>query len=252
MAVGIIPARLGSTRLPEKALCLVAGKPLICHVLENARKAARLERVVVATDAEAIAAAVRSIGGEAVMTDPAHPSGTDRIAEVARKIGGSDDDIIVNVQGDEPDIDPATIDRVAESLEKNRDIEMSTAATAITTIAEYRSPNRVKVVVDDRGRALYFSRSPIPYWRGDGSDRELAEKLASGIVLLHLGIYGFRRRSLIDFVERPPAVLEQWEKLEQLRALAAGFKIAVVKVAASPPGIDTPEDLEAFRRRIER
>lgn len=252
MAVGIIPARLGSTRLPEKALCLVAGKPLICHVLENARKAARLERVVVATDAEAIAEAVRKIGGEAVMTDPTHPSGTDRIAEVARKIGGHDDDIIINVQGDEPEIDPRTIDRVAEALEESRDVEMSTAATEIKTLAEYRSPNRVKVVVDDRGRALYFSRSPIPYWRGDGSDRELDLKVASGACLGHLGIYGFRRRSLLDFVARPPALLEQWEKLEQLRALAAGFKILVVKVAASPPGIDTPDDLEAFRRRIER
>ena len=230
-AVAIIPARYGSTRLPGKALIDIEGKPLIRRVYERVSGASLVSRVVVATDDPRIARAIISFGGEAVMTSPWHKSGTDRVAEAALKTGG---EIIVNVQGDEPLIDPRLIDRVIEKILEDEEISCSTAASPISDEAVYRDPNAVKVVLDSKGRALYFSRSSIPFYRDRGF----------GGAYLHVGIYCFRREFLSIYTSLEPTPLEQAEKLEQLRILEHGFSIGVVITDYVSIGVDTSEDME--------
>jgi 3-deoxy-manno-octulosonate cytidylyltransferase (CMP-KDO synthetase) len=233
--LGIIPARYASTRFPGKPLAMIAGKPLIQRVVERCRLAQSLSDVVVATDDERIAACAR-LFCRVEMTRPEHPSGTDRVAEVA---GRCDCEAVVNIQGDEPLIAPAVIDRVAEAL---ADYEMSTAAAPIRTLAEYENPNVVKVVADRGGRALYFSRRTVPYLR-EAASRSASEQLAAFPFLKHLGIYGYRRETLLRLVQWPVSPLEQAEKLEQLRALENGIAITVVKVDYDSVGVDLPEDV---------
>ncbi len=243
MAIGIIPARLGSTRLPAKALAEIAGKSLIRHVVENAQRCSSLDRIIVATDDERIAAEAALSGVEGFMTRPDHPSGTDRIAEVAASLNA---DIFINIQGDEPEISPFTIDSVVATLENGPDLDMATAACEIRELEEFVSPHRVKVVLDKMGRALYFSRAPIPHARAD--DPSESPRLPD-VALGHIGIYGYRKNALKRLVSLEPSALELCEKLEQLRALQAGMQIGVAIVAASAPGIDTQADLDGFRTR---
>ncbi len=238
--IGIIPARFASTRFPGKPLQLIAGKSLIEHVVGQCRLATALADVIVATDDERIAAAVRGVC-RVEMTATDHPSGTDRIAEVASLI---DCDAAINIQGDEPLMDPEVINAVAEAL-NNR--EMSTAATPITEAADYDNPNVVKVVVDSAGRALYFSRRTIPFLRDD-AEATTVEQLAKFPFLKHLGIYGYQRETLLKLVQFPPSPLELAEKLEQLRALENGIGIAVVPVNYESIGVDTPEDVDRVER----
>jgi 3-deoxy-manno-octulosonate cytidylyltransferase (CMP-KDO synthetase) len=233
--IGIVPARYASTRFPGKALALIADKPLIQHVVEQCRKAKSLAEVIVATDDARIADVVKKFC-RVEMTRPEHPSGTDRIAEVAEKISC---DAVVNIQGDEPLIDPAVIDAVAGALAQN---EMSTAATRIKNPADYDNPNVNKVVVNTAGRALYFSRRTIPYLR-EAASGSVSEQLAAFPFLKHLGIYGYRRGTLLRLVKFPVSPLEKAEKLEQLRALENGIGIAVVQVEYDSVGVDTPEDV---------
>ena len=233
--LGIIPARYASTRFPGKPLALIAGQLLIQRVVEQCRKAKSLSNVIVATDDTRIWEAVQNFC-QVEMTRPEHPSGSDRIAEVAAHC---ECDAVVNVQGDEPLIDPAVIDAVALALREN---EMSTAATTIRSTSEYDNPNVVKVVVNTAGRALYFSRRAIPYLR-EAASRSANEQLAAFPFLKHLGIYGYRRETLLRLVQYPVSPLENAEKLEQLRALDNGVGIAVVKVDYNSVGVDLPEDV---------
>jgi 3-deoxy-manno-octulosonate cytidylyltransferase (CMP-KDO synthetase) len=233
--VGIVPARYASTRFPGKLLALIAGKPLIQHVVERCQKAKALSEVIVATDDSRIADIAKKIC-RVEMTRPEHPSGTDRIAEAAARCAC---DAVVNIQGDEPLIDPAAIDAVAGALAQN---EMATAATPVKNPAEYDNPNVVKVVVNHAGRALYFSRRTIPYLR-EAASGSVSEQLAAFPFLKHLGIYGYRRETLLRLVKFPVSPLENAEKLEQLRALENGISMAVVKVAYDSVGVDTPEDV---------
>ena len=233
--LGIIPARYASTRFPGKPLALIAGKSLIQRVVERCQRAKSLAEVVVATDNSRIADVARKFC-RVEMTREDHPSGSDRIAEVATR---NHCDAVVNIQGDEPLIDPSVIDAVAGALARD---EMSTAATPIRNPAEYDNPNVVKVVVNAAGRALYFSRRTIPYLR-EAASRSANEQLAAFPFLKHLGIYGYRRETLLRLVKFPMSPLEQAEKLEQLRALENGIQIAVVKVDYDSIGVDVPEDV---------
>ncbi len=238
-AIAIIPARYASTRLPGKPLLAETGRPMIQHVVEAVGRARRIQRVVVATDDDRIATAVTAFGGLAVMTRKDHPCGTDRINEAADKLGAGDGDIVVNVQGDEPEMPPACIDTLVELLADSQD-PMATLATPMAA-AQAGDPNKVKVVRDSAGRALYFSRAAIPHDR-DGTARPG--------YLLHLGIYAYRRAFLRLFASLPPTPAEQAEKLEQLRALEHGHHILVGVVDYHGCGIDTPEDYAAFVRKM--
>jgi 3-deoxy-manno-octulosonate cytidylyltransferase (CMP-KDO synthetase) len=240
--VGIIPARFASTRFPGKPLALIAGKPLIQHVVEQCQLAKSLSEIIVATDDTRIFEVAQNFC-RAEMTLPDHPSGSDRIAEVAERCGG---DAVVNIQGDEPLIDPNVIDAVANALAQN---EMSTAATPIKNPAELDNPNVVKVVVNAAGRALYFSRRTIPYLR-EAASRPVPEQLAAFPFLKHLGIYGYRRETLLRLVKFPVSPLENAEKLEQLRALENGIQIAVVKVDYDSIGVDVPDDVHKVEEII--
>jgi 3-deoxy-manno-octulosonate cytidylyltransferase (CMP-KDO synthetase) len=242
--IGIIPARYGSTRFPGKPLAIIAGKPLIQRVVEQCRKAKSLSEIIVATDDGRIADAVKNFC-RVEMTSPAHPSGSDRIAEV---VGNISCDAVVNIQGDEPLIEPSVIDAVAGALAQN---EMSTAATRIKKPAELDNPNVVKVVVNAAGRALYFSRRTIPYLR-EAASGSTSEQLAAFAFLKHLGIYGYRRGTLLRLVKFPVSPLEAAEKLEQLRALENGIPIAVVQVAYDSVGVDAPEDVEWVERFLKK
>jgi 3-deoxy-manno-octulosonate cytidylyltransferase (CMP-KDO synthetase) len=239
--VGVIPARWASTRLPGKALVSLCGKPLIQWVMERVRLADRLDEVLVATDDERIRAVVVALGGTAVMTRVDHPSGTDRVAEA---VAGRDAGIVINIQGDEPLIDPGLINGLVEVMLKARDWDMATAATPVLTADELGKPSVVKVVSGEQGQALYFSRSVIPYVR------DLAP---AGLVhWRHVGIYAYRRAFLDRLVATPPCGLELAEKLEQLRALHLGARIKVVETQEIGLGVDTPEDVvlaEAALRR---
>ncbi|MBF0143113.1 MAG: 3-deoxy-manno-octulosonate cytidylyltransferase [Magnetococcales bacterium] len=235
----VIPARYASTRLPGKALAEIAGKPMIRHVYERASQA-RVGRVLVATDDLRIARAVTAFGGEAVMTSPEHPSGTDRIAEA---IGADFQGLVVNVQGDEPMLVPGMIDEVVAPLVADPGIPMGTLAHLLTDAEEFQSRDVVKVVTDRRGFALYFSRAPIPCHR-DGVAGE------GGGPFRHVGLYAYRADFLRRFSRLPPTPLEQAEKLEQLRALEHGYPIRVVTTSHRAVGVDTPEDLEKVRRRM--
>ena len=241
----VIPARLKSTRLPRKMLLRETGKSLIQHTWESASKAIKPSGICVATDHDEISTEVRRFGGDARMTSPLAASGTDRVAEVAKEL--PDVDVFVNVQGDEPEIDPAAIDGLISLLEKDANASVATLATPIRNRGDLEDPNCVKVVLDENSRALYFSRSPIPFAR-DGVDELLHSDPPT--FLLHLGIYAYRRDFLLEFASRKPARLEKTERLEQLRVLAAGHQIAVGIVPEAPVGIDTLDDYRAFVSRV--
>jgi len=242
--IGIIPARYASTRFPGKPLHLIAGKPLLQHVVERCREARSLTEVIVATDDERIAGVAREFCS-VEMTRADHPSGTDRIAEVAARI---DCDAVVNVQGDEPLIAPEVIDAVAGALSET---EMTTAATLVNNISDYSDPNVVKVVVSAAGRALYFSRRTIPFVR-DLAEESPEQQLQAFPFLKHLGIYGYRCEVLRRLVEFPPSPLEQAERLEQLRALENGIQIAVCPVEYEAIGVDVPEDVQRVEALLNR
>lgn len=235
----VIPARYASTRLPGKMLLRSTGKYLVQHVYEQALRARSADDVVVATDDTRIEAAVRSFGGRCVMTRPDHASGTDRIAEVARQLPA---DVFVNLQGDEPEIDPACLDVLPGLLARHAGADVATLATPISDVASWRNPNCVKVVCDDTGRALYFSRAPIPHVRDGEPD------FASGRFLQHIGLYAYRREFLLRLAEHPATELERTEKLEQLRVLEMGRAIQVGVVRHAGRGVDTLDDYERFRQ----
>lgn len=236
----VIPARYGSSRLAGKVLAKETGKYLVQHTYERVLCASRVCEVVIATDDERVMEACRQFGSPCVMTSPDHQSGTDRIAEVAAK---RDCEIVVNVQADEPEIDPAYIDRAAQLLEDNPDTQMATLLAPFETAADVVNPNIVKCVTDVNGRALYFSRSPIPY------DRQTAGVGDIGGYRRHLGIYAYRRNFLKVFTALPPSPLEQSEKLEQLRALENGFSILTATVEKALDGVDTADQYAAFVKR---
>lgn len=239
-AIGIIPARYASTRFPGKPLADLGGKPLIQWTWEAARRSSTLSRVIVATDDDRIAAAVRAFGGEVAMTRADHPSGTDRLAEVAQ---GLDADIIVNIQSDEPFLKPETVDAVVGAFTlATPSLMMSTACVTTADSREALDPNVVKVVVSATGNALYFSRLPIPCLR-DADKGPVTYRL-------HLGLYAYRRDFLLEFAKWPPTPLERAESLEQLRALEYGATIRVVDVPERALGVDTPADLERAKRMM--
>ena len=237
--VCIIPARYASTRLPGKPLLDIAGKPMIQHVVERVRQARRASRVIVATDDARIFAAVEAFGGEARMTSASHPTGTDRLAEVAAAL--PEVDLILNIQGDEPLIPPQAIDELIAAFDGRDDLQMATLMTPMTE-EEVDNPAAVKVVVSLDGHALYFSRSLIPYPRNSGLRR---------CCFKHIGIYAYRRDFLLHFATLPPSPLEMTESLEQLRALEHGYSIRVIETPFRSIGVDTPEDLEQVRRLFE-
>ncbi len=238
-AVAIIPARFGSTRLPGKPLLSETGKPLIQHVYEQVAQAGGLSEVIVATDDERIVAAVEAFGGKAALTSADHTCGTERVAEVA---AGLQADLILNVQGDEPEVCPEDLTALLELLAGEGRAPMATLAYPCDDPDQYRDPNVVKVVMDAEGYALYFSRSALPVYR-DGEPQHPH-------FFKHLGIYAFRREFLLAFTQLPRTPLEQAEKLEQLRALEHGHRIRVALASGDSLGVDTPEDYRAFVRRI--
>lgn len=246
----VIPSRFASTRLPGKPLQMIAGKPMVQHVWEQARKSSA-ERVVIATDDARIVAACEGFGAEVVMTRVEHNSGTDRLAEVATQLGLAPDAIVVNVQGDEPLIPPSVIDQVAANLAAHAEAGMATLAEPIVDLETLFNPNVVKVVSDLNGLALTFSRATLPWARDQFAKSR--EQLPEGVPYRrHIGIYAYRAGFLHDFVNWGPCWLEDTECLEQLRALWHGVRIHVADaLIAPPPGVDTPEDLERVRRLLE-
>ncbi len=247
--IALIPARFAATRLPGKPLIDIAGKPMIQHVYERTRQARRVDRAVVATDHEEIAECVRAFGGEAVMTAPEHASGTDRIAAALVEIDGEDGggvrDIIVNVQGDEPMLDPSIIDALVDALGET-DADCATPVTRITETRDLFEPNVVKAVLRKDFSPLYFSRQPIPHVR----DRQPEEWLECSPFYRHIGVYAYRRPALATFVESSPAPIELCEGLEQLRMLDLGMGLICVEVDYSGIGVDTPEDVMRVERRL--
>jgi 3-deoxy-manno-octulosonate cytidylyltransferase (CMP-KDO synthetase) len=241
--IGCIPARYGSTRFAAKVLAKDTGKYLIQHTYERALQAGLLEQIIIATDDQRVVQACKSFGAECVLTSAEHQSGTDRIAEAVADI---DVDIVVNLQGDEPEIDPDNIDYVARLLVDSPDYPMSTLAAEFSRPEQVADPNIVKVVLDRSGRAIYFSRAPIPYDREEAGIGELNQYLR------HLGIYAYRKEFLLKYTTLPQTPLEKIEKLEQLRALENGYSILVGKVQHICDGIDTPEQYAAFVRRVKQ
>lgn len=233
--IAVIPSRYASTRLPGKPLVDICGKPMVQHVYERVRRVSLFDEVLVATDDERIANAVEAFGGAACMTSPDCPSGSDRLIEVAKSHPA---DVYVNVQGDEPLVEPASIEKLARALLDDPSLQMGTLCYPISA-EQAQNPNLVKVVRAHNGNALYFSRSPIPFPRSGG----IAPQYFG-----HLGMYAYRREFLMNFGSLPYSPLENTEKLEQLRVLQAGIAIRVLEVEATGPGVDTPEDLEAVRR----
>ncbi len=238
----VIPARWASVRFPGKPLHLLAGKPLVQHVWERCREARRVPRALIATDDERIAAAATGFGAEVILTSPDHPTGTDRLAEVARKL--PDIRALINVQGDEPLVDPALIERLATELRQERALEMITAASPFGPADDPENPNQVKVVLDRAGNALYFSRAPIPHQRESGGFCAARYR--------HLGIYGYSSAFLHKFVTWQPTDLEMTERLEQLRALEYGTRIRVLLTEHFSLGVDTPEDARAAEKLLDR
>lgn len=246
----IIPARYASTRFEGKALADIMGRPMVQHVYERTAKAALVSEVIVATDDERIAAAVHAFGGRAEMTSRVHETGTDRLAEVAARL---DSDIIVNVQGDEPLIEPAMIDEAIRPLADDPAVMMGTLKTRIKTLHDFLSPNVVKVVTDWEGYALYFSRSPLPNFRDKWND--LKDEAFTSRKLLcykHVGLYVYRRDFLLQFAQMSPTYLELAEKLEQLRVLENGYRIKVVETDFESIGVDTPGDLDKVLERLKK
>jgi 3-deoxy-manno-octulosonate cytidylyltransferase (CMP-KDO synthetase) len=252
--VAIIPARWASTRFPGKPLAQIKNKPMIQWVVEQAQKASRISDVIVATDDDRILSAVTGFGGKAVMTSQDHVSGSDRIAEVA---SGLNCDIVVNIQGDEPLIPPENIDQVVACLDKNPALNVATLMMAAHTSDEITDPNVVKVVADQKGRALYFSRSAIPFhrdeWR-DGLPISISKVQEEGVprVYKHIGLYAYTRPFLLEFTRMSPTPLEQLEKLEQLRILEHGYPIQVEITEKISIGVDQVEDLEKIERYLEK
>jgi 3-deoxy-manno-octulosonate cytidylyltransferase (CMP-KDO synthetase) len=242
-AVGVIPARYGSTRFPGKPLADLSGKPLIQHVWEGARQSQRLSVVFVATDDERIAEAVRSFGGEPVMTRKEHPSGTDRVAEA---VAHMDVDVVINIQGDEPLIEGRMIDQLVSAFDADSALNMATLAVRVRLNQDRNDPQTAKIVVDREGYALYFSRWPVPFRRAGLSLAAWAGHLQ------HIGIYGFRKDFLLRFTSLPATALEQAEGLEQLRALEHGYRIKVIETDYRPFSVDTPDDLERVRSLFRR
>lgn len=242
----MIPARLGSSRLPRKPLHRLAGRPLVEWVWLRARETGLFDHLVIATDSEEVAEVARDFGAAVEMTDPDHPSGSDRVAEVASREPNQGYGVIVNVQGDEPFIGRAQIEPALRAV-RDEGWEAATVATRIGSVAEWRDPAVVKVVVNDAGGAMLFSRAPIPHPR-DAEPSDL--DIASGPFLRHIGLYVYRREALFRWVALPEAELERTERLEQLRALAAGIPIAVRAVEPAPGGVDTPEDAERAERLL--
>ena len=240
-AAGIIPARWASTRFPGKPLHLIANKPLLWHVWDRCRRARKLDVVIIATDDIRVAKAAFEWDAEVAMTSPKHQSGTDRIAEVVRN--ARQFEYIINIQGDEPLIEPALLDRMVDTLRSNRKIDIVTAAHPFANAAEASSPHQVKVILDHDGNALYFSRYAIPFPR---------DRSASIKYLRHQGIYGFRRKALLDFVRSKPTPLERAESLEQLRALENGVKVHVLLTKHGSPGVDTLADAKALEQKLAR
>lgn len=240
-AVGIIPARWSSTRFPGKPLCLIGGKPLLQRVWERCTRARKLDSVIIATDDMRIAHAAFDWGAEVALTSPHHQSGTDRVAEVAAK--AKEFAFIVNIQGDEPLIDPRLIDKLVQRLQADHRVGIVTAAHPFSNRAEASSPHQVKVVVDLAGHALYFSRGTIPFLRYRDSTTR---------ILRHQGVYGFRRKTLLRFVKCRPSPLERAESLEQLRALENGVTVDVLVTKHGSPGVDTPQDAKALEQKLAR
>ena len=240
----VIPARLESTRLPRKLLLDQTGQTLLQHTYESAQKSTLAQRVMIAADDQEIVDACQAFGGDAVMTDIGHQSGTDRVAEVAASL--EEYDIIVNVQGDEPEIEGESIDKAISVLLDNPEVVVSTLATPITDGSRLHDPSCVKVVMDNKNQAMYFSRAPIPFPR-DGEESWLTADPPS--FFQHVGLYAYRRDFLLELANMPAAKTEQIEKLEQLRILEAGFKIGVATIASAAKGIDTREDYLAFVKR---
>ena len=232
-AIGVIPARWGSTRFEGKILALLNGRPMIEHVWRQVKKAKLLEDVIIACDDERILKAAKDFGAKAVMTAKDHESGTDRIAEAAAHVSV---DVVVNIQGDEPLIDPAVIDSLADALLKDKTLSMATVIKRLASEEDLKNPNVVKAVIDQHKNALYFSRSPIPYNRA-------AKPFAQSVYYKHLGLYAYRKDFLMGFKNLPFSQLEATEKLEQLRVLDAGYKIRTIETEHETIGVDTPEDL---------
>ena len=253
--VALIPARLASTRLPDKPLADIHGEPMVVHVARQAQ-ASGARRVAVATESERIARAVEACGFAAVMTRADHVSGTDRLAEAVTQLGLADTEIVVNVQGDEPLIPPRLIADVARCLERSAGCEMATAAHPIETHADWMSPHVVKVVMNQAGEALYFSRAPIPFARDALAGFPVSTHTAApppGAILRHIGLYAYRAGFLRRYSTLPVSPLEQLESLEQLRVLWHGIRIAVLTTPDAPPaGVDTPADLERVRLQLNR
>lgn len=251
--VAIIPARFGSTRLPGKPLAQIGGRPMIQHVYQSAAKAKVLDRVIVATDDRRIEAAVKNFGGEVMMTSPDHASGTDRLAEVARKIKA---DLLVNVQGDLPFVSAKTITQAVQPLRRDGNIPMGTVCTAIFDESEWRNPNIVKVLTDKARLAMLFTRAPIPFQRNDAIDPSGKKTAGRSKRRLwgyrHLGLYVYRRDFLLKFSRLPPTALEQIESLEQLRALENGYRIYVAQVDERSVEVDTPADLLRAENYLQR
>ncbi|PLX78961.1 MAG: 3-deoxy-manno-octulosonate cytidylyltransferase [Desulfuromonas sp.] len=244
--VAIIPARYASTRFPGKPLAQILGRPMIQWVWERTVRASLVSRTLVATDDSRIAEVVNGFGGEVVMTRPDHPSGTDRLAEVAQKV---ESDLFVNVQGDEPLIDPQIIDAAVQPLLANPEYEMGTLKSPISDQADYRNPNVVKVVTGLEGQALYFSRASIPFRRDGKVDEETIGRLP---VFRHIGLYVYRKEALLAYPTLPVSPLEGLEQLEQLRALENGWSIMTVTVDSESHGVDTPEDLQRIEELVRR
>jgi 3-deoxy-manno-octulosonate cytidylyltransferase (CMP-KDO synthetase) len=250
-AVGIIPARWSSTRFPGKPLHLISGKPLLQHVWERCRQAKNLDAVIVATDDIRIAEAAFNWGADVALTSLRHRSGTDRIAQVARN--AKQFAFVLNIQGDEPLVDPRLIDNLVAKLRSNRQLEIVTAAHPFENREDALSPHQVKVVIDLHGNALYFSRAPIPFQSPRSGGRQSAEKSKDRrLFLRHQGIYGFRRDALLQFVKWKPSPLERAESLEQLRALENGVKVHVLTTAKGSPGIDTLADAKVLEHKLAR
>ena len=246
----VIPARYASTRFPGKALAEIDGRPMIQHVYERTARSSLINRVIVATDDPRIADAVNVFGGEVIMTSSSHETGTDRLAEVAACL---DADIVVNVQGDEPLIDPAMIDQALQPFLDDIGLQMGTVKTRIKCLHDFLSPNVVKVVTDLRGDALYFSRSPLPFFRDKWKDLK-DDSFCCGKLLCykHVGLYVYRRDFLLKFAAMPATFLEISEKLEQLRALENGVKIRVVETEFESIGVDTPDDLHKAQEQYRK
>jgi len=243
--LGVIPARYGSTRFPGKPLAMICGKPMILHVYQRCLKAKMLDEVVVATDDVRIYDCVRAFTGQTVMTSKKHLSGSDRIAEVIRKPQYRGFSIILNIQGDEPLVDPGAINLLAKDMADNPKQLMATLATRFENAGDIASPNTAKVVTDGQGRALYFSRRPIPFIRDENAGK-------AGNFLKHIGMYAYRRNFLIKFTQWPEGRLERLEKLEQLRALENGADIKVIRINYSCLSVDSPGDVDQIERHMKR